>query len=165
MFQKTIKRRLKENGYYRGVYKKKVITNANRKKRMSWCREKRWWNVQNQWSKMIFSDESQICVGENNCVYVWKKAGEGWRPDLEARQNGKKFSMMVWGVLVYSRCRNIMPSWREYKLRKIYWHLRYKSLACYCTVLGLADGVIFFKMITPLYIGLVPNRNTSPETE
>ena len=97
MSQKTIKRRLKENGYFRGVYKKKVvIKNANRKKRMSWCREKRWWNVQNQWSKVIFSDESQICVGENNRVYVWKKAGEGWRPDLVARQNGRKFSIMVW---------------------------------------------------------------------
>ena len=35
------------------------------------------------------------------------------------------------GVLVFSRCGNVMPSWREYKFRKIYyyWHLRYKFLA------------------------------------
>ena len=100
--QKTIKRRLKENGYFRVVYKKKVvIKNANRKKRMSWCGEKRWWNVQNQWSQVIFSDESQICVGGNNLVYVWKKTGEGWRPDSVARQNGCKFSIMVWGCLCF----------------------------------------------------------------
>ena len=76
--KKTIKRRLKENGFYRGLYRKKVvIKTVNRKKRLSWCREKRWWTVRNQWSKVIFSDESQISVGENNRVYVWKKAGEG----------------------------------------------------------------------------------------
>ena len=90
MLKQTIKRRHKENYYFRGVCKKKiVIKNANRKKRVSWCREKRWWNVQNQWSKVIFNDESQISVGENNRVNVWEKAGEGWRPDLEARQNGR----------------------------------------------------------------------------
>ena len=56
------------------MYKKKVvIRNENRKKLMSWCRDKRW-NVQNQWSKVIFSPEFKICVGENNLVYVWKKA-------------------------------------------------------------------------------------------
>lgn len=101
--KKTIKRRLKENGFYRGVYRKKVvIKSVNRKKRLSWCREKRWWTVRNQWSKVIFSDESQICVGENNRVYVWKKAGEGWRPDLATRQNGRKFSVMVWGCLCFN---------------------------------------------------------------
>lgn len=47
--KKTIKRRLKENGFYRGVYRKKVvIKTVNRKKRLSWCREKRWWTVRNQ---------------------------------------------------------------------------------------------------------------------
>ena len=95
MSQKTIKRRLKENGYSRGVYKK------NRKKRMSWCRTKRWCNVRNQWSKVIFSDKFQICVCENNRVYVWKKSGEGWRPFLVTRLNGIKFNIMVWMCLCF----------------------------------------------------------------
>lgn len=56
---------------------------------------------------MIFSDESQICVGENNRVYVWKKTGEGWRPDLAARQNGRKFSIMVWGCLCFNDVGNL----------------------------------------------------------
>jgi transposase len=48
--QKAIKRRLKENGFSRGVYRKKVvIKSANRKKRLSWCREKRRWDVQNRY--------------------------------------------------------------------------------------------------------------------
>lgn len=106
--KKTIKRRLKENGFFRGVFRKKVvIKTVNRKKRLSWCREKRWWTVRNQLSKVIFSDESQICVGENNRVYVWKKTGEGWRPDLAARQNGRKFSIMVWGCLCFNDVGNL----------------------------------------------------------
>lgn len=74
--------------------KKVVIKTVNRKKRLSWCREKRWWTVRNQWSNVIFSDESQICVSENNHVYVWKKAGEGWRPDLAARKMA--LSSVLW---------------------------------------------------------------------
>ena len=100
--KKTVKRRLKEHGFSRGVYRKKVTVKAvNRKKRLSWCREKRWWTVNFQWSKVIFSDECQICVGENKRVYVWRKAGEGWRPDLVPKQNGRKLSVMVWGCLCF----------------------------------------------------------------
>ena len=42
-------------------------------------REKRWWTTQYQWqwSKVIFSDESQVCIGQDKCVHAWKKRGEG----------------------------------------------------------------------------------------
>jgi hypothetical protein len=100
--KKTVKRRLKEHGISRGVYRKKVIVKTvNIKKRLSWCREKRWWIVNFQWSKVIFSDECQICVGENKHVYVWRKTGEGWRTDLVRKQNGCKRRLMVWGCLCF----------------------------------------------------------------
>ena len=105
----------------------------------------------------FFSDESQICVGGSNRVSVrkmatWFSSTTKW---LQVQYHGV-------GVLVFSRCMNIRRSWREYKFRKIYWHLKYKSLAGYCIFQMV---VTFFNMITPLYIGLVSHKNTSPETE
>jgi len=72
------------------------------KKRLAWCREKRWWTTQYQWSKVIFSDESQVCIGQDKRVYVWRKRGEGWRPDLVKGRTDRKFSVMVWGCICYN---------------------------------------------------------------
>ena len=38
--------------------------------RLAWCNEKRWWTTQYQWSKVIFSDESQVCIGQKS-VYMY----------------------------------------------------------------------------------------------
>ena len=54
----------------------------NRRKRLSWCREKRKLTVENYWKKVIFLDESKIVVGQDSRVYVWRKRGEGWRPNF-----------------------------------------------------------------------------------
>ena len=59
------KRRLRYHGISRRVCKF-----DNRKKRLAWCREKMWWTTQYQWSKVIFSDESQVCIGQDKRVYV-----------------------------------------------------------------------------------------------
>ncbi|CAC5378507.1 unnamed protein product [Mytilus coruscus] len=100
--KRTVRRRLRDNGFSRGVYRKKVVIKFdNRKKRLSWCREKRWWTTQYQWSKVIFSDESKVCIGQDRRVYVWKKRGEGWRPDLVQSKSDRKFSTMVWGCISY----------------------------------------------------------------
>jgi hypothetical protein len=72
------------------------------KKRLTWCREKRWWTTQYQWSKIIFSDESQVCIGKDKRVYVWRKRGEGWRQDLVKGKTDRKFSAMVWGCICYN---------------------------------------------------------------
>ena len=71
-------------------------------KRLAWCREKRWWTAQYQWRKVIFSDESQVCIGQDKRVYVWRKRGEGWRPDLVNGRTDCKFSVMVWGGICYN---------------------------------------------------------------
>lgn len=44
----------------RTVRKKMVVSQINRKKRVSWCLEKRKLTVNNYWNTVIFSDESQI---------------------------------------------------------------------------------------------------------
>ena len=59
-----------------------MIWEVNRKKRLSWCLEKRRWLVNGNWDKVSFSDESQIVIGNNKRIYIWRKQGEGCRPDL-----------------------------------------------------------------------------------
>ena len=79
---KTVRRKLKEHRLRRGVYRKRVVVKTvNRKKRVSWCRGKRWQTV-NFWKNIIFSDKSQVYIGEDQRIYIWRKPEEGWRPDL-----------------------------------------------------------------------------------
>ena len=53
-----------------------VVQEANRKKQVKWCKEQRGRTVDNYWKKVIFSDESQIVLGTNNRVYIWRKDDE-----------------------------------------------------------------------------------------
>jgi len=45
------------------------------KKPLAWCNEKKWWTTQYQWSKVIFSDESQVCIGQKS-VYMYGRNAE-----------------------------------------------------------------------------------------
>lgn len=64
--QRTAQRCLYRQGYHRRVVRKKVrVREVNRKKRLNWCRGKMRWNVNGQWDKEIFSDESQVVLGAN----------------------------------------------------------------------------------------------------
>ena len=79
--------------------KKMVIKEMNRKKRLPWCREKRRWSVHNNWKRIIFSDKSKVMIGHDERVYVWRKAGEGWRPNLSTTKPRPKFEVMIWGCI------------------------------------------------------------------
>ena len=54
-----------------------VIREPNRKKRVKWCIERRGRTVDNYWKKVTFSDESQIVLSTNNCVYIWRSQSWG----------------------------------------------------------------------------------------
>ena len=102
--KKTIWRSLKRNGYRRCVCKKKIrIRVANRVKRVRWCAGKRNWTVENDWRKVIFSDESQIVIGNDCRIYVWRKSNESWLSDCISPGPGigKKISVMIWGCITY----------------------------------------------------------------
>ena len=101
--KRTVQLHQHKNGFVRRVAKKKVvIREVNRKKRLSWCREKRKLSVDNYWKKIIFSDESKIVVGQDSRIYIWRKRGEGWRPDLvEARRAKPCFAVMIWGCITW----------------------------------------------------------------
>lgn len=84
--KRTLQFHLHKNWYRRSVSKKKVVVKyVNRRKRLSWCREKQKIKEENYWKKVI-SDESKIVVGQYSRVYVWRKRGEGWRPDWVGAQ-------------------------------------------------------------------------------
>ena len=68
--QRTAQRCLYPQWYHRRVVKKKVrVREVNYKKRLNWCRGKMRWNVNGQWDKVIFSDESQVVLGANHRIF------------------------------------------------------------------------------------------------
>ena len=99
---RTIRRELASEGYkWRAAKKCVIVHKVNRKKRVAWCRERRNWTVDSHWRKYIYSDESQIVVGSNNCVYVWRKGDQVNRLDLVCRHSQRKVSVMIWGVFIF----------------------------------------------------------------
>ena len=97
---KTVQRILHKNKIFRRVIRKKmVVRGVNRKKRLSWCLARRRWTVENDWRQVIFSDESQIVIGQNNRVYVWRSANEAYRPECMCLQVQRKVSVMIWGCV------------------------------------------------------------------
>ena len=93
--QKTVQRVLHLEGYKRGLAKKKmVVREANQKKRVKWCQERRGRTLDNHWKKVIFSNESQIVLGTNNRVYIWRKDDEKYNPHLICSRSERKISLM-----------------------------------------------------------------------
>ena len=100
--QKTVQRVLHSEGYKRGLAKKKmVVREANQKKRVKWCQERRGRTLDNHWKKVIFSNESQIVLGTNNRVYIWRKEDEKYNPHLICSRSERKISLMIWGCICY----------------------------------------------------------------
>ena len=111
---RTVRRRLNVEGYNRHpVSKTIVIRPINREKRKRFCRAKQQWTVQNQWKKVIFSDETKIEIGNDQKVYVWRKSNERLRPECNGmyrRQNYRpKFSVMFWGCITYYGVGTLTP--------------------------------------------------------
>jgi len=100
---RTVRRRLKFYGYSRRrVRKTLTVSLVNRKKRVAWCRSKLCWTVNQNWKKVIFSDETQVVIGNNQRVYVWRKSDELWRPECLGLRGASKVSVMFWGCICYT---------------------------------------------------------------
>ncbi len=66
------------------------------KRRLTWTNEKKNWTVA-QWSKVLFSDESEFCISfGNQGPRVWRKGGEAHSPSC--LKSSVKFpqSVMIW---------------------------------------------------------------------
>ena len=101
--ERTVQRYLYKNRIYRRIVKKRmVVKEINRKKnRLTWCLQKRRWTVNENWRHIIFSDESQIVIGQNNRVYVWRTAHEAYRPECMTAECVPKVSVMIWGCITW----------------------------------------------------------------
>jgi transposase len=101
---RTIHRHLRRNGYSRRVVKKRtemVVRMEIKKKRVLWCRERRHWTVNQYWNKFIYSDESQIVLGKDNQIYIWRKEDEANNPHLVCPPWKRRISLMIWGCVCY----------------------------------------------------------------
>ncbi len=87
MSRATTHRRVKEFGY------------SCHQRRLTWATEKKNWTVA-QWSKVLFSDESNFCISfGNQGPRVWRKGGEAHSPSC--LKSSVKFpqSVMIWGAM------------------------------------------------------------------
>ena len=57
-----------------------TISKINREKRREICREKSGWSINENWKKVIFSDETQVVVGQNKKLFQWRKDEEKYLP-------------------------------------------------------------------------------------
>jgi hypothetical protein len=69
--------------------------------------------VRNHWKKVIFSDETNIEIGNNRKVYVWRKVDARLRPECngcyQGRNSKTKFSIMFWGCISYYGVGTLTP--------------------------------------------------------
>ena len=99
----TVRRCLYINNVHRRVIRKNIIIReANVRGRLAWARGKIYWTVERDWSRVIFSDESKIIVGENNRVFAWRKPGEEWLPQCHSPGCNAKMSLMIWGCITFN---------------------------------------------------------------
>jgi hypothetical protein len=60
-------------------------------------------SVQLYWKRLIFSDETQVVVGHDRRVHVWRKAGEIWRPECVGLRGGPRVAVKFWGCITFFR--------------------------------------------------------------
>jgi len=99
---RTIRNYLHEEGYYsRAALRKPFVSEVNRKKRFSWCRERKNWNV-DDWSNIIWSDESKFNLHHSDGRQrVWRVPKEKYDVDclIPTFKHGGG-GIMVWGCFV-----------------------------------------------------------------
>ncbi len=74
----------------------------------TWAKEKKNWTVA-QWSKVLFSEESNFCISfGNQGSRVWRKGGEA--PSPSCLKSSVKFtqSVMIWGAMSSRWCWSIV---------------------------------------------------------
>ena len=58
-------------------------------------------SVQFYWKRVIFSDETQVVVGHDRRVHVWRKADVIWRPECVGLRGGSRVAVMFWGCITF----------------------------------------------------------------
>ncbi len=78
---------------------KPLLNQRQRQKHLTWAVEKKNWTVA-QWSKVLFSDESQFCISfGNQGPRVWRKSGEAQNPCCLKSSVMFPQSVMIWAAM------------------------------------------------------------------
>ncbi len=78
---------------------KPLLNQRQHQKHLTWAKERKNWTVA-QWSKVLFSDESEFCISfGNQGPRVWRKSGEAQNPCC--LKSSVKFpqSVMIWAAI------------------------------------------------------------------
>jgi transposase len=98
---KTVRRALtKLDIHSRIALSKPFVSEANRKKRLQWCMERRDWSVED-WRNIVWSDECSVEVGGSRRKRVWRRPGERNLPDcIQPTFKSGRTTVMMWGCFV-----------------------------------------------------------------
>jgi len=95
----TIERRLKEYGFKKYTpLCKPQLSFKQRKRRVEWAR-KYVVKGEDYWDKVIFSDESSFVLPVGPNGKIWRKKGEGLKPQNTTRSVKHPASIMLWGCM------------------------------------------------------------------
>ena len=97
---RTVRRRLVKAGLRARIARKKPFLNVvQRQKRVAWAKEHVTW-TQEDWKKVIFSDETRISVfGSDGVRYVRRRPGEDCLPECLMPTMKHPLSVMIWGCM------------------------------------------------------------------
>jgi hypothetical protein len=96
--ERLIRRRLSESGEFASYWKVKTpfISERNRLRRMQWCRDHLNW-TREQWSQVLWSDESPYVLRFNRKTRVWRRKDERYKPFATTASVKHDTKIMVWG--------------------------------------------------------------------
>ena len=69
--------------------------------------------IDNYWKKVIFSDKTQVILGKDRKVYIWRKDNEKWLPTCLGEHGDPnphvRASVMFWGCITYDGVGTLVP--------------------------------------------------------
>ena len=81
-----------------------ALTTAQKKKYLQWAKNKCTWTV-NDWEKVIFSNESRICIGQGDDArtFVWRRVNEADSDGCIKKEVKFPTSVLIWACMTRKR--------------------------------------------------------------
>jgi len=93
----AIKKALYRLGFRRRIARQKPpLSEKNRRARLEWAREHINWTSE-QWSRILWTDETWVKGGHHRRQYVTRRQGEEWDPTCIVERHQRKRGWMFWG--------------------------------------------------------------------
>lgn len=108
---RTVQRKLHSFGMKRHrVRKTLTVSEPNRKSRVKWCKSMKNKNIDDYWKKVIFSDETQVVISNQNRLYVWRTESEAYSPECVGKLGrNTRLGVMFWGCITHEGPGTLTP--------------------------------------------------------